>query len=114
MFMMAILGLYQIIFAFRVLQQTDILKELRVPLLIQTGLAITWSGIFMVATVGLFRRKRWALRYTHWSIFVFIVYNLLRALLLTQADYDRSRLSFLALITVIILAISLLALPRQE
>ncbi|MDQ7024696.1 MAG: hypothetical protein Q9P44_03975 [Anaerolineae bacterium] len=92
----------------------DILKEYHVPLLIQAGLAIIWSGIFMSITVGLFGQKRWALRYRYWSILAFIVYNLLRAILLTQADYDRNRLTFLALITLIISAIPLLALLHQK
>lgn len=110
----ALLGLYQIIFASRVLQQAHILTGHPIPIAIQVGLAVGWALAFFVAAVGLVRGKWLALRYSGWLMVAFFAYNLLRIALFAQADYDRSRLPFLIGLTLLILVVPMLVLLRRD
>jgi len=112
-FITAILGVYQIIFAFRVLQQADILSESSLPVAMQVTVATVWAVGFLLATVGLVRHNRLALRYSGWLIVTFILYNLLRVVAFAQADYDRQRLPFLMILTLIILIVPLVILLQR-
>lgn len=103
-----ILSVYQIIFAFLVLQQRGMLGEEPRNIDIQAGLAGLWAIMLLLTTVGLFRAKPFAVRYGSWLIVAFVVYNLLRMTLLIQADYDRNRLAMYILLSMAISIVPLL------
>jgi hypothetical protein len=110
----AILGLYQIIFALHVLQQADHFPDVGVPVMILVSWSMLWAVGFLGLTVGLVRRNHLALRYSGWFVIVFLIMGLLRSVIFAQADYNRNRLPFLALMTLVILAVPLLVLLRKE
>jgi len=113
-FISGILAVYQTIFAFLVLQQTDIVMKLAFRAEVQAVIAGFWAAMFMIATVTLVRHKPYALRYSGWLLITFVVYNLLKMFVFAQADYDRNRLAILTILSAAIIIVPLLlVLPTK-
>ncbi len=111
----AVFGLYQIIFAFRVLHFSEIFTGSPViPVPVHSILSALWGIILLWGVVLVARKKRSALPYMSWSIIAFVVYSLLRTIVFTQSDYDQGRLPFLIIITVAGLAIPVISLLSRE
>lgn len=70
-----------------------------------------WALIFAGLAVTLIRNR--ISRWTTWAFIGFIVYSALRLYLFAQSDYDRSRLTFILLAALLIVAL-LLARRRQR
>jgi hypothetical protein len=109
MLVVALLALMQIVFVIRVLQLPGELASqvnLRIPLEFVAG--ILWAGVFGFCTLTLVRNRLYALRYTGWALLGFLVYSVARLFIFAQADYDRQRLSFLLVLTIVILVMVLM------
>jgi hypothetical protein len=105
---------FQIIQALSVLQLPErVQNAIAFPVWLQAGLALMWAGLFASALVTLAKDKDSALRYTQSLVSIFILYSLLRLVVFAQADYDRSRLTFLAGLTVCLLAVPIITWLRQ-
>ena len=110
-----ILGLYQILFASRVLLHTGVnLDSWALSTLVQLGMAIVWSILFAYALIRIGKKQAHALRYSAWLVVIFIVTRLIQTIIFVQADYDRNRLGFLIMVTLVILAVPILLLMQQE
>jgi putative exporter of polyketide antibiotics len=115
LFILAILSLYQILFAFRVLIDRGLYGDnLSLSPVIQAGMALLWAILFLIAVLGLARGKRFGLGYSAWLIISFVVYNVLRVILFAQADYERNRIPFLVMGAIMILIIPVLVLLRRD
>lgn len=105
---------FQIIQALFVLQLPERVQEaIAFPVGLQVLLALLWASLFASALVTLAKDKGSALRYTQLLVSVFILYSLLRLMVFAQADYDRSRLTFLAGLTVCLLAVLIITWLRH-
>lgn len=112
---LAILSLYQIFFAFRVFNDNGLYgNSLSLPPIVQAGLAVLWAILFLVALLGLVRGQSYAVGYSAWLMISFIVYSLLRIVFFAQADYDRQRIPFLVVGTILILIIPAWLLLRGK
>lgn len=112
---LAILSLYQILFAFRVLMDSGLYGDsLSLSPILQAGIAILWVILFLIALIRLARGKRYGLGYSAWLILSFIIYGALRTILFAQADYERNRIPFLAISTILILIVPVLLLLRRD
>jgi len=110
----AFLGLYQIIFSLRVLQQHGTLDiTSRVPPAIEAGISLIWGVVFVILVLGLLQRRLWAGRWVSWLIVGFISYKAIYIVLFAQADYDRGRVPFLLVVTSLILIIPLVIAIRD-
>ena len=110
-----ILGLYQILFASRVLLHTGFnLDSWSLSAFIQLIMAILWVGLFVHALIKMGKNRPNALRYSSWLIVIFVFSRLIQTILFVQADYDRNRLGFLIMVTLVILAVPILLLMQQE
>lgn len=111
---MIILGIYQILFVYRVLLHTGVtLDSLSLLSLIQVGIASIWVVLFTHAAIRMGKKQPHALRYSSWLIVSFILSRLIQIALFVQADYDRNRLGFLVVVTLVILAVPILLLIQQ-
>jgi len=111
----AILGLYQIFFAIRVFNDSGLYgNSLSLSPMLQIGLASVWTILFLTALLGLVRSQDHAVGYSAWLILSFIVYGLLRTSLFAQADYDRQRIPFLVMGTVLILIVPVWSLLKRK
>jgi hypothetical protein len=109
------LALFQIITALQVLQLPDaVASAVSIPVAWQVGLSTGWSLLFFVAALTLFYRKRWSVRLAGALIVLFVLYSLLRLVVFARADYDRARLPFLMMITVLLLALPVWRLMRPS
>jgi hypothetical protein len=109
------LALFQLGAAIRTLQVPDALAaQITLPLPLEFIVGILWALVFAWLTPNLIRLKSNARRHTVWAVIGFAVYSVARLLLFTQADYDRQRLPFLLIATVLILAIPVTYLLRQS
>jgi hypothetical protein len=111
----AVLGIYQIIFAFRVLHLSDIFTSSAViPPAVHAMLSAVWGVALLWGALQVAQRKRSALPYTGWLIIAFVMYSLLRSILFAQTDYDQGRIPFLILITLAALIIPVLSLLSRD
>jgi hypothetical protein len=114
-FILAILSLYQILFAFRVLNNNGLYGDsLSLPSVLQAGLAFLWVTLFLSALLRLARGKRYTLGYSGCLILGFMIYGLLQTILFAQADYERKRIPFLVIATIVILIAPVWLLLRRE
>ena len=110
-----ILGLYQILFASRVLLHTGFnLDSWSLSALIQFSMATLWAILFVHATIRIGKNSPYALRYSGWLIVIFAISRLIQTIVFVQADYDRNRLGFLIIVTLMILAVPLMLLIQQR
>lgn len=110
----AFLGLYQIIFSLRVLQQHGTLGiTSSVPPALEAGISLIWGVVFVILVLGLLQRRLWAGRWVSWLIVGFISYKVAYIVLFAQADYDRGRVPFLLVTTSLILIIPLVIAIRD-
>lgn len=112
---LAFLGIYQIIFAFRVLLLSDIFTSSTViPSSLHAILSAVWGVMLLWGALLVAQRKRSALPYTSWIIIAFVVYSLLRIVLFAQTEYDQGRIPFLILITLAGLIIPVISLLSRD
>jgi hypothetical protein len=103
----ALLALLQAGAAWRAVQlPQDIaaLTSLSVPLELIAGVA--WAAAFALVTFRVLNHHPNALRQSAWMFMGWVVYNMTRLVIFTQADYDRQRLPFLLIAAGIVLLIS--------
>lgn len=99
---LAILMLFQIISAVRVLQLPESIQPLLVfPPTLQAILAIAWVLLFLIAIVFHLRGQQIAGQYSNGLIIGFFGYSLLRVIVFAQADYDRNRTPLLILVALV-------------
>ena len=103
---LTILGLFQILFAFRVLEDSTIYGESSFPPLIQVGMSLIWLVIILWAAYVVLRKKAYDSGIN--IIIAYLVFRLLLVMVFAQADYDRNRIPFLLLVMLFLLLIPLL------
>lgn len=110
-----ILGIYQILFASRVLLHIGFNSDSWTFVsLVQVIIAGIWAILFTHALIRMGKRQANALRYSGWLIIGFVFSRLLQTALFVQADYDRNRLGFLLVVTLVILVVPILLLIQQR
>lgn len=90
----------------------DLAAQVSLLLPLEFVAAALWALVFALVTVAQFRRRPGALRSTVWALAAFLVYNLVRWLVFARADYDRDRLPFL-LVSSLVLIILIAFLTRS-
>jgi hypothetical protein len=104
-----ILALFQILTAFQVLQLPGaVASALSIPVIVQIGLSAGWALLFFIAARSLYSRHPRSVRRAVGLISGFMLYSLLRLVIFARADYDRARLPFLIIATVLLLAFPVL------
>jgi hypothetical protein len=112
--LMCLLAVFQANAALRVLSVPDTLAaQINLPLPLQFVVGALWALVSLTVGTMLWRRKPGAARLAVWLCFAFSIYSLLRLFLFTQADYDRGRLPFLVVLTVLILFLPAVWLIRH-
>lgn len=110
-----ILALFQIITALAVLQLPDaVAPAVSIPGMLQVVLSACWALVFFTVAVRLFYRKRRSVWQAGGWMVLFVLYSLLRLVVFARADYDRERLPFLIIITVLLLALPVWRLLRLQ
>jgi hypothetical protein len=110
-----ILALFQIITAWQVLQlPVAVVAALSFPPVVQIGLSAGWALLFLFAAGRLYQQKPGADRLAGGLIVAFILYSLGRLVVFARADYDRARLPFLLVATVLLLALPVWRLLRPQ
>jgi hypothetical protein len=105
-FLLSLLGLFQILLASRVLEDSIIYGEVRFPPAIQVGISLIWLVIILWTVQAVFRKQSYDVGIT--TIIAYLVFRLLQVVFFAQADYDRNRIPFLLLVMVSLLLIPLL------
>ena len=75
--------------------------------IVTIGASLLWSGVFMWAAVGLWQQKRIHRRALMLMI-GFVIYNGVRLTIFTQAEYERQRLPFVWVMTILMVVVLLL------
>lgn len=104
--LLSILGLFQIVLAFRVLEDSAIYGELSFAPGLQIGVSLIWLAIIVWTAQAVFRKRSYDLGIG--TIIAYLVFRLLQGIFFVQADYDRNRIPFLLLVMVSLLLIPLL------
>jgi len=114
MIIVTILVVFQILFITHVLIDNGVeAKLLHFPPLLQVGIAFIWLILFIYAIFRLWKKHTHAIRYSLWLIVGFIVTRLMQTVLFVQADYDRNRIGFQVVVTLMILTVPGLMLLSQ-
>lgn len=114
MTLLGILLLFQLSAAARALQvPPELAVQVSLPMPLQFVAGILWAVASLVILVRLWQRRPGSAQIAGWLIIAFCIYSLLRLLLFTQADYDRGRLPFLMVLTIIILLLPVIGLIRR-
>ena len=101
---MFILGVYQILFAYRVLQDSGIHPEdLSLAPVVQSVIAVIWGITFSYTSIRLWRGIHRAILESAWLLIGFIVFQFLQVAVFVQADYQHNRLVFTGAVALIIL-----------
>ncbi|MGJ3240075.1 MAG: hypothetical protein ACFE0Q_15315 [Anaerolineae bacterium] len=109
------LGVYQILFAYRVLIDNGINADaVQFPLRWQAGIAVVWGVLFAYTGYRLIRKRTNALRQSIGLVIAFTIINLLQTIWFVQADYERNRIAFQLVITIVILIMPALVLWQQQ
>jgi hypothetical protein len=116
MLVTALLALIQIGAAWRALQVPPALAEqVSLPLPLEFVGGLLWAGVFAVLTYWLVRRRRGAARLVAAVLGVFALYNGVRWLLFTRADYDSERLPvLLAAMSVFVILVGVVVWRRPQ
>lgn len=109
-----ILGVYQILFAYRVLIDNRVdANLLTLSPLMQGMIAFSWAIICCMVAWQIWCKHSRAKIYTAGLLIAFTISRLIQNFLFVQADYNRNRFSFLIVITLMILTV-LIALMTQR
>lgn len=112
---LASLSLYQIFFALRVFNNVGLYTgHLSMPPALQIGIAIVWAILFITALLRLVMGKSHAVGYSACLMISFVVFALLQTIFFAQADYERKRIPFLVVGTILILIAPVLLLLRRK
>jgi hypothetical protein len=90
----------------------ELAARISVPLTLELVAGLLWAGLFAGITIRLLARKSGATRWLAWGLIAFSLYNGLRWLAFTQADYDRGRLPVLLLAILFFVMIMVVLLIR--
>ena len=111
----AALALFQAVAAARTFTvPPQLTAQLSLPLPLEFVAGLWWALLFTFITVNLVQTRSQAVRWTGWALAGFIVYSFVRLLLFTQADYDRERLPFLLVLTLLSVIVVALLLRRPR
>jgi len=101
-----ILTLIQLGGALHALQiRPELAAQVSLSMPLEVAASTTWALLSASVTLALLRRLPRALHHAAWLLIGFIGYSLGRLVLFAQADYDRQRLPFLALVSLVLLLI---------
>jgi hypothetical protein len=101
-----LLALVQVGAALHALQiRPELAAQVSLSMPLEIAASLIWALLSAVVTFALLRRQPRAIHYTAWLLIGFTVYSLGRLALLAQADYDRQRLPFLAVASLVLLLI---------
>lgn len=115
MSIITILVVYQILYAGRVLIDNRVmLQGLPLDAIIRSGIALLWVILFSHAALQLWRKHEGIIRYSHYLIIAFVLSSLLQTALFVQADYNRNRIAFQVMVTLLISIVPILLLLRQS
>jgi hypothetical protein len=106
LFFLTILGLFQILFAFRVLEDSVIYGEMSISPVFHVGVSMIWLVIIIWSVWAIIRKQ--SLESGVSTIIAYLVFRLLQGIFFAQADYDRNRIPFSLLVMVTLLLIPLL------
>jgi hypothetical protein len=106
LFFLSILALFQIVFAFRVLEDSTMYGEILISPFIHVGMSLAWLVIILWAAYAVLRKKAYELGV--YTIIAYLVFRLLQVMFFAGADYDRNRIPFLLLVMLFLLLIPLL------
>ncbi|MGB7339461.1 MAG: hypothetical protein WBC91_11265 [Phototrophicaceae bacterium] len=110
-----ILGVYQILFAYRVLIDNGaMINSLALSPILQAMMAFSWVIICGMVVWRLWSKYKHAQTYTAYLLIGFAISRLLQAAMFVQADYNRNRLGFLVVITLMILTVLMVARLLQQ
>lgn len=102
----ALLAIFQTSAAWRALNITDEMRALvSLPTALEFATGAVWTLIWLLAAINLWHGRARARFYTACAGIGFAFYSLGRLAIFAQADYDRQRLPFLA---IIIFALSII------
>lgn len=109
------LCLYQIFVLIHVLQIEETIRTALIPSVpVQIGLGILWLMLLGQTAIGLVIKQALALRYGGWIVIAYVIYRLGYVILFVQADYNRNRLPFLILFTILVLIVPIMTLLHRE
>ncbi len=109
------LALFQAVAAARTLTvPPELAAQLSLPLPLEFAAGVWWALLFTFIAVNLVQMKPQAVRWMGWALVGFIVYSFARLLLFAQADYDRERLPFLLVLTLLSVIVAALLLRRPR
>jgi hypothetical protein len=106
LFFMTILAVFQIVFAFRVLEDRPMYGESSISPFFHVGMSLAWLVIILWAAYAVLRKKAYELGV--YTIIAYLVFRLLQVMFFAGADYDRNRIPFLLLVMLFLLLIPLL------
>ena len=106
LFFLTILAVFQIVFAFRVLEDSTMYGESSISPAVHVGMSLVWLVIILSAAYAVHRNKAYELGVN--TIIAYLVFRLLQVMFFAEADYDRNRIPFLLLVMFFLLLIPLL------
>lgn len=110
-----LLAIFQAGAAVRALQiPTPLAQYINLPPALEFIASGLWAAAFTAGLILLIQRKPGAFRLVAALVTGFATYSIFRLLLFARADYDRQRLPFLFIVTVLILIIPAAYLPRPN
>jgi hypothetical protein len=103
-----LLAVYNVLLALDQLTRAGYYRDLGVsyPPLLRAGLALAWGVALLVVAGGLFRRRRWARRWTLIVLSNYGAFNVLWLVIFARSDFSRGRLAFEALLTLALVTLA--------
>lgn len=80
----------------------DLAVQVSLPLPLDIIAGTLWAAAFALVAAALLRRHPRAKVFLAWLVIGFMVYSLGRLAVFTRADYDRQRLPFLVVATIVV------------
>ncbi len=109
-----ILALFQVGLVVRTLQiPAELAAQIQLILPLELVLSSGWALIFAITAVNLVRQRPRARCWAIGLIGGFVIYHMARLLLFAQADYDRNRLSFIMIVTTLLVALLVVVATKQ-
>ncbi|MBI5670065.1 MAG: hypothetical protein HZC41_18880 [Chloroflexi bacterium] len=90
----------------------DLATQISLPLSLEVLASATWAVAAALVALGLLHRHPRAGAYTAWLVIGFTGYSLARLAVFVRADYDRQRLPFLVVATIVVVMVPVAYLIR--
>ncbi len=111
----ALLAIFQASAAWRALSVTDEMRALvSLPVALEFAAGAAWALLWTLAALGLWQGRARARFYAAYAGVGFAFYSLGRLAIFAQADYDRQRLPFLAIIIFALSIILMIYINRSS